>query len=150
MIDRLRSKVASMELTLRLNAELESLATADQAVGDFAESMSWPDDSIFKFKLVLEEILMNVISYGGDGAHKPSISMILSQQDDLVSMEISDDGIPYDPLTAPAPDLESGLDDRPIGGLGVFLVRELMDSVEYRHENGRNHLAVKKKLGSND
>ena len=93
---------------------------------------------------------MNVISYGGDGTHKLNISMHLSQQDDLVSMEISDDGIPYDPLTAPPPDLESELDDRPIGGLGVFLVRELMDSVEYRHEYGRNHLAVKKKLSSND
>jgi len=150
MIARLRSKVAPVELTLRLDAKLESLVTADKAVSDFAESMSWPDDSTFKVKLVLEEILMNVISYGGDGAHEPSISMHLSQQDDLVSMEISDDGIAYDPLTAPAPDLESELDDRPIGGLGVFLVRELMDSVEYRHENGRNHLAVKKKLGSND
>jgi anti-sigma regulatory factor (Ser/Thr protein kinase) len=150
MIDRLRSKVAVMELTLRLDADLESIAIADKAVGDFAESMSWPDDSIFKVKLVLEEILMNVISYGGDGAHKPSISMHLSQKGDLVSMEIADDGIPYDPLTAPPPDLESDLDHRPVGGLGVFLIRELMDSVAYRHENGRNHLTVKKHLGSTD
>jgi len=139
-----------MELTLRLDADLESIAIADKAVGDFAESMSWPDDSIFKVKLVLEEILMNVISYGGDGAHKPSISMHLSQKGDLVSMEIADDGIPYDPLTAPPPDLESDLDHRPVGGLGVFLIRELMDSVAYRRENGRNHLTVKKRLGSTD
>lgn len=146
MIDRLRSKVAAMELTLRLDAELESLVMADKAVSDFAESMSWPDDSTFKVKLVLEEILMNVISYGGDGARKPDISMHLSQQGDLVSMEISDDGIPYDPLTAPPPDLDLELDDRPIGGLGVFLVRELMDSVSYKFEGGRNHLLVTKAL----
>jgi serine/threonine-protein kinase RsbW len=72
--------------------------------------------------------------------------MHLSQQGDLVSMEISDDGIPYDPLTAPPPDLESDLDDRPVGGLGVFLIRELMDSVSYRFEDGRNHLLVTKAL----
>jgi anti-sigma regulatory factor (Ser/Thr protein kinase) len=146
MIDQRRSKVAVMQLTLELDAEIESLATADKAVGDFAESMSWPDEATFKVKLVLEEILMNVISYGGDSSHKPRITLHLSQQNDLLSMEISDDGIAYDPLTAPPPDLESELDDRPIGGLGVHLVRELMDSVSYKFEDGRNHLLVTKAL----
>ena len=135
-----------MQLTLELDAEIESLATADKAVGDFAESMSWPDEATFKVKLVLEEILMNVISYGGDSSHKPRITLHLSQQNDLLSMEISDDGIAYDPLTAPPPDLESDLDDRPIGGLGVHLVRELMDNVSYRYKDGRNHLLVTKTL----
>jgi anti-sigma regulatory factor (Ser/Thr protein kinase) len=146
MYDKLRSKVAVMQLTLELDAELASLATADKAVGEFAESMSWPDDSTFKVKLVLEEILMNVISYGGDSTHRPRIILNLSQRDDLVSMEISDDGIAYDPLTSPPPDLESELEDRPIGGLGIYLVRELMDGMSYRFENGRNHLLVTKTL----
>jgi anti-sigma regulatory factor (Ser/Thr protein kinase) len=135
-----------MQLTLELDAEIESLATADKAVGDFAESMSWPDEATFKLKLVLEEILMNVISHGGDSSHKPHITLHLSQQKELVSMEISDDGIAYDPLTAPPPDLESDLDDRPIGGLGVHLVRALMDSVSYRFVGGRNRLLVTKTL----
>ena len=146
MIDQRRSKVAVMQLTLELDAEIESLATADKAVGDFAESMSWPDEATFKVKLVLEEILMNVISYGGDSSHKPRITLHLSQQNDLLSMEISDNGIAFDPLTAPPPDLESDLDDRPIGGLGVHLVRELMDNVSYRYKDGRNHLLVTKTL----
>lgn len=146
MIDQRRSKVAVMQLTLELDAEIESLATADKAVGDFAESMSWPDEATFKVKLVLEEILMNVISYGGDSSQKPRITLHLSQQNDLLSMEISDNGIAFDPLTAPPPDLESDLDDRPIGGLGVHLVRELMDNVSYRYKDGRNHLLVTKTL----
>jgi anti-sigma regulatory factor (Ser/Thr protein kinase) len=146
MIEKRRSKDAVMQLTLELEAEIESLATADKAIIDFAESMSWPDAATFKVKLVLEEILMNVISYGGNGGRKPRITLLLSQQNDLVSMEISDDGIAYDPLTAPPPDLESELDDRPIGGLGVHLVRELMDSVSYRFKDGRNHLLVTKTL----
>jgi serine/threonine-protein kinase RsbW len=146
MIDQRRCKVAVMQLTLELDADIESLATADKAVGDFAESMSWPDEATFKLKLVLEEILMNVISHGGDRSHKPHITLHLSQQKELVSMEISDDGIAYDPLTAPPPNLESHLDDRPIGGLGVHLVRALMDSVSYRFVGGRNHLLVTKTL----
>jgi hypothetical protein len=146
MIGKLRSKVVSMQLTVELDAEIESLASADKAVGDFAESMSWPEEMTFKVKLVVEEILMNVISYGGDSTHRPRIILNLSQRDDLVSMEISDDGIAYDPLTSPSPDLESELEDRPIGGLGIYLVRELMDGVSYRFENGRNHLLVTKTL----
>jgi anti-sigma regulatory factor (Ser/Thr protein kinase) len=146
MIGKLRSKVASMQLTVDLDAEMESLASADKAVGDFAESMSWPEEVTFKVKLVVEEILMNVIAYGGDRAHRPRITLHLSQCNDLVSLEISDDGIAYDPLTAPPPDLESELEDRPIGGLGVHLIRELMDSVSYTFEDGRNHLRVTKAL----
>ncbi len=146
MIDKLRSKVASMQLTVELDAEMESLASADKAVGDFAESMSWPEEVTFKVKLVVEEILMNVISYGGDRAHRPRIMLLLSQCNDLVSLEISDDGTAYDPLSAPPPDLESELEDRPIGGLGVHLIRELMDSVSYKFEDGRNHLLVTKAL----
>ena len=146
MNDKLRSKVVTMQLTLELEAEIESLATADKAVSDFAESMSWSDEATFKVKLVVEEILMNVISYGGDSTHKPHIMLHLSQCNDLVSMEISDDGIAYDPLAAPPPDLESELEDRPIGGLGVHLISELMDSVSYRFKDGRNHLLVTKAL----
>jgi anti-sigma regulatory factor (Ser/Thr protein kinase) len=146
MIDKLRSKVVAMQLTLALDADMASLGAADKAVGEFAESMSWPDDSTFKVKLVLEEILTNVISYGGDSAHRPRIILHLSQRNDLISMEISDDGVAYDPLTAPPPDLESELEDRPIGGLGIHLVRELMDSMSYRFEDGRNHLLVTKAL----
>ena len=61
-------------------------------------------------------------------------------------MLIADDGRPFDPLTeAPEPDLESAIEDRPIGGLGVHLVRTMMDEVRYRREEGKNRLTLVKR-----
>ena len=60
-----------------------------------------------------------------------------------MTIEMVDDGKPFDPLTeAPVPDVNAPMDERPIGGLGVFLVRKLMDELTYRREEGRNHLTL--------
>ena len=70
----------------------------------------------------------------------------MAQKDGTLSMEIADNGIAFDPLQLPAPDLHAEIDDRPIGGLGIFLVRELMDSVTYRRDGDWNRLMVTKTL----
>ena len=136
----------SHQITLELKADMAGLQTADRALDEFAARMAWPETALFQVRLVLEEIMMNVISYGSDGAVIPNVRLHLAQQGAALSMEIADDGVAFDPLQAPAPDLDADIDDRPIGGLGVFLVRELMDSVAYRREAGWNRLSVTKTL----
>ena len=66
--------------------------------------------------------------------------MRLSLEGDLIEAEVVDDAKAFDPLEAPDPDITADLEDRPIGGLGVFFVKTLMDEVRYRREDGRNHL----------
>ncbi len=67
-------------------------------------------------------------------------------QEEVVTVEITDDGRSFDPLTeAPEPDLDSSLNERRIGGLGVFFVRSMMDDLQYRREQGKNHLAFTKR-----
>ncbi len=136
----------SYQITLELMADMAGLEAADRALDEFAVHMAWPETTLFQVRLVLEEIMMNVISYGSDGAAIPHVRLDLAQQGVALSMEIADDGIAFDPLQAPAPDLDADIDDRPIGGLGVFLVRELMDGVTYRREAGWNRLSVTKTL----
>ena len=63
-----------------------------------------------------------------------------------IAVLLEDDATPFNPLDAPPPDLEKSLEDRPIGGLGVHLVRNTMDSLVYRHEAGFNRLAMRKRL----
>ena len=65
-----------------------------------------------------------------------------------LSAEVEDDGRPFNPLTAPAPDLTSAVEDRPVGGLGIHLVRSLMEQVDYRRESGKNHLIMSKRLSA--
>ena len=136
----------SHQITLELKADMAGLQSADRALDEFAARRAWPETALFQVRLVLEEIMMNVISYGSDGADIPHVRLHLAQQGAALSMEIADDGVAFDPLQAPAPDLDADIDDRPIGGLGVFLVRELMDSVAYRREADWNRLSVTKTL----
>ena len=61
-------------------------------------------------------------------------------------LTFTDDGIPYDPLQAAEPDVSLGADERPIGGLGIFLVRKTMDEVRYAYRDGQNVLSIRKKI----
>ena len=71
--------------------------------------------------------------------------MRIIREGDTFTVELEDDARPYNPLEAPEPDLEAEIDDRPIGGLGVHLVRTIMDTVNYRRTHNRNLLIMSKK-----
>ncbi len=118
------------------------LDTVFAEIDQFADQQDWPDDLIFQIRLIVEELAMNVINYGNRDGTEP-IELRLATKEETIVLEISDVGKPFDPLTeAPAPDLSSPLEDRPIGGLGLFLVKTLMDEVHYQWEDGRNHLRL--------
>jgi serine/threonine-protein kinase RsbW len=99
------------------------------------------ESELAKLDLVLEEILINVARY----AYAPetgSVAVSYSQNaPGRLKVEIGDYGCVFNPLEADPPDLSRGLADRPIGGLGVFLVRSMVDSIAYRRENGQNILS---------
>ena len=133
-------------VSLKIAPELDQLERITAAVEDFAERDDWPPDLTFKVNLVLDELSVNVVNYGGEASE---IEVSLVSDSDRVRVEISDDGQPFDPLTdAAEPDLDAPLEERAIGGLGIYLVREMMDELYYSRENGKNRLAmVKRKAG---
>jgi anti-sigma regulatory factor (Ser/Thr protein kinase) len=133
-------------LSLEYPAELPALESLNDSIDSFAESQGWPAEFLFKVKLVLEEVVINVVSYGSEGGHVPTVQVKLSQDDGQLVIRIDDDGIAFDPLQKAPPDLDASLDDRPIGGLGVYLVRQLMDSVSYQRDGDWNRLTVSTSL----
>jgi anti-sigma regulatory factor (Ser/Thr protein kinase) len=91
---------------------------------------------------VLEEVLVNIISYAyGDGV-AGTIRVSAAVDDERVTLEFRDSGVAFDPLGRAEPDLDADISDRPVGGLGVFLVKELSTSVAYERRNGENVLTV--------
>jgi len=99
----------------------------------------------FPFEVALEEVCMNVIMHGTRASGSPpELSVSLSLEGDAVIMVIEDDGVAFDPLVVAAPDIDTPLEEREIGGLGVFLVRELMDDVSYAHTGTHNRLTMRK------
>lgn len=117
-------------------AELERLAAV---VDDFVAEAGLPPEVAFKLNLCFDELITNTVSYGypDDGRH--AIRVRLEAEGRVVHAEIEDDADAFDPFTeAPPPDLDSDVETRRVGGLGVFLVQRSMDSATYRREGGRN------------
>ncbi len=136
----------SRTLEVRLHNRLSELERVGEAVESFGEAHRLPGKVVQALALCVDEVVTNVISYAYDDQADHQITLRLSLGTGELAAEVEDDGKPFNPLDAPPPDLTQSLEDRPIGGLGVHFLRTLMDGVEYRREQGKNLLVMKKKL----
>jgi anti-sigma regulatory factor (Ser/Thr protein kinase) len=137
---------ASPELTVRLASRLEEIERLAAEIEAFGAAHQLPDAVIFAFNLSLDEIVTNVISYAFTDVQEHPIDVRLCLVGDVLQAEVIDSGRPFNPIDVPAPDLDAPIDERRIGGLGVHIVREMMDSLEYAREGGRNILRLSKRV----
>ena len=101
----------------------------------------------FAFKLATEEICANIIQYGYEDREPGLLSLFFEVEDDVARLTIRDDGNYFSPELAKIPDIEADWDAREIGGLGIYLVKELMDNVTYRRtEENINEFILEKEL----
>jgi serine/threonine-protein kinase RsbW len=107
-----------------------------------------PPAEALKFELALEEVFMNVVMHGSR-ASQPRVEVRLALSDAEITLVVEDEGPPFDPLSVPPPDPAASLEQRPVGGLGVFLVRQMMDTVEYQRLTSRNRLRMTKRISPN-
>jgi len=106
-----------------------------------------PKDLIFNVNLVLEEIITNIIFYAFDDESDHEILIEAKLIDNDLQILIEDDGKAFNLLDAPAPtDLNAGIDDRNIGGLGIHFAKTLMDNIDYRRENDNNKIYLRKQI----
>lgn len=134
----------SMSVTLVNDlAEIERLSRLVEA---FGEAGGMRPESVFNVNLALDEVITNVIRYAHDDGREHPIVVRLKIDQDVLTAQVEDDGYAFNPLEAPVPDTGASIEERPIGGLGIHLVRSVMNSVEYRREDGRNVLIMKKRL----
>ena len=126
-------------LDLTVENRPEELQRIFATVERLAEEEDWSPALTFKTNLVLEEFGLNIMNYGYDeGIHTFDISLISTA--DTITIEFIDDGRPFNPLEdSAAPAVDASIEDRPIGGLGIFFVMEMTDDFRYRRENSRNH-----------
>jgi anti-sigma regulatory factor (Ser/Thr protein kinase) len=97
--------------------------------------------------VAVEEIFVNIASYAyGEGAGEAVLSFGFDKEERLMTLEVTDEGVPFNPLERDEPDITLSAADREIGGLGIFITRKTMDTVAYRFENGKNILTMTKKI----
>ena len=142
--------MVNAQTEVRCRNDLSELERVSQVTTAFGEQHQLPEKLIFEINLALEEVLVNVISYGYDDQNEDEneheIVLHLSVQDEQVWVAVEDDGRPFNPLDMAVPDLEQPLEERQIGGLGIHLVRKVMDSLEYTRRQGKNRLVMKKHI----
>lgn len=136
----------STDLNVRLANRLEEIERLAAAVEAFGATHQLPDTVVFAFNLSLDEVITNVISYAFADVQEHPIDVHLSLTGDVLVAEVSDQGRPFNPIDVPTPDLDAPIEERRIGGLGVHIVREMMDTLEYAREGDRNILRLRKRV----
>ena len=118
--------------------QLAELQRAAGLIEAFALEHGLPTKAAFELHLALDEWLTNVISYGYEDGDPHTIRVCLQREPAGVALEVEDDGRPFDPLSVAPPDLDRPLEERPIGGLGIHLVRKVMDRLAYERRGDKN------------
>ena len=128
----------SQEFTVGLRNDLDEWDRVAEAVEGFAEECGLPPKATYTLFLVLEEFLSNIIKYGYADDEPHEIVARLGIVGDSLIVRIEDDARPFDPRTAPKPDTTAPIADRPIGGLGLHMVREMTEAVDYERLGDKN------------
>jgi len=115
-------------------------------VKEFCSSVELPPAYASSFELALEEVFMNIVKHGSRPGVTSRVEVSLALSAEALTMTVEDRGPPFDPLALSPPDVSASLADRPIGGLGVFLVRRVMDEVTYQRVGTCNRLTMSKSL----
>jgi anti-sigma regulatory factor (Ser/Thr protein kinase) len=130
--------------TLELRNEMQELDTLSSFLEKLADSWSLSIALIMSINLVLEEAFSNIVNYAFDDAKVHLIKIVFSLHDNILDMRIEDDGKPWDPTAAVDPDINLPLEERAVGGLGIFLIRKTMNEVAYERIAGKNILRMTK------
>lgn len=122
-------------------AELDSLK---DRVSRFCDDIGLSRKECFQIKMSVEEIFVNIVSYGYQDDKEHWIKVSFAHEDEMVVLCFEDDGIQFNPLEACCPDLECPIEDREEGGLGLHLTKNLMSEIGYNRYKNRNCLTLKK------
>ena len=133
-------------LEVKLPNSIAALNSLHDTVVQFCRRWTIHPDTEFKIDLALEEIFTNIVRYGYDDNRPHEIVVRLKGSRDSVRISVEDDGRHFNPLLAPTVDIHAPAAERPIGGLGIHLVRNLLDQVRYQRRPSGNRLILIKRL----
>ena len=134
------------EVVLTLNSDLAELERLQKCVDAFCDRATLSEQARYHLSLVLEELLVNAVKHGHCDPPGNAIEISLRVSGDRVQIAFSDCGIPFNPLATPSPNVAEHVGCRPIGGLGIYLVRSLMPDIRYERRGGRNYLYLTKPI----
>ena len=135
-----------MEKSIILTNDISEISKLNEFVEEVGTEFSLTPDVVFNVNLVLEEAVVNVINYAYPKEKHESIYLTAKLHEGSIVFVLTDSGLEFDPTEVPEADITLSAEDRPIGGLGIFLIRQIMNEVSYERIDGKNVLRLSKKL----
>lgn len=135
-----------MEKSIILANDISEIARLNEFVEEIVNDFSLSPEVIFNLNLVLEEAVVNIINYAYPKEEHEKIYLSAKLHNDSIILVLTDTGKEFDPTMVPDTDITLSADERPIGGLGIFLIRQIMNEVKYERIDGKNVLTLEKKL----
>jgi anti-sigma regulatory factor (Ser/Thr protein kinase) len=138
------SEDTSRQLTFSFQTDSNQLVAINSVLESLADELAWPAEISLQLELVLEELVTNIINHGYKDGRLGHVDVCLNVSHNAIHIKILDDGDPFNPFAAESPDLSLSIEERPIGGLGIHLIRSYMTVCEYGYENGHNQVLLMK------
>ncbi len=128
-------------------ANIDRISWLTDQVNDELEKLDCPMKAQMQIDVAIDELLANIASYAYDlDAGETTVRFDFDADTRTVSLTFIDSGVPYDPLAKPDPDVTLSVEQREVGGLGIFLVKKTMDDMTYVRRDGRNELTIRKRI----
>ena len=140
-----RGDAASIDLQLK--NELEEIDRALQSFAAFCKRTQLANDVQNSVSIVLDDLLNNVINHAFEDSKEHEIEVSFRADHQRLVIEVVDDGVEFDPFLKGEPDIESNIDERGVGGLGIHMIKSIMDDYSYKRIKGRNHVTLMKRMG---
>lgn len=131
--------------TVQFAAKFEYLDEIREFVGDVARASGFSDKDVYNIQLATDEAASNIIEHAYENIANGVMELSCGVRDDIITIILIDHGESFDPSEIPLPDLKADLSDRKIGGLGIFLMRKLMDEVHYEANSKRGNVLTMSK-----
>ena len=137
-----------MSSILTLHNDVKDVSLLPAWLDTLADELALPPDAVMRLNLALEEAAVNVMEYAYPKTENHEFTITSHNVTDndgkrVVEFVMTDDGVEFDPTKTQAPDVTLSIEDRPIGGLGIFLVKSMMKQVEYCRKDGKNILTMR-------
>ncbi len=135
-------QAAGFEISNKLS-ELERLADGITA---WCQQRSFPEDAVYEINLIVDEVVSNVIRHGFKDGKDHTVKIRLTLENGDLLIQVEDQGISFNPLLLPPPDLSRPMSERRPGGLGIFMVKQMTHDAQYRREGDTNLLTLRKRI----
>ena len=132
--------------TITLANRIDELSRISSFLEECADQWGMSMPVTMSLNLVLEEAFTNVVQYAYIDKSEHEIDLVIEKNGNELEITLIDDGEPYDPTEQKEPDINLSAEERPIGGLGIFLIKKTMDDVKYFRKDEKNHLVMAKKV----